>query len=57
MAPRQLKSGPDEERVRWLAIARFVFLIVLTILILVLVQSMVQHHFFSGGSLNHRGGR
>jgi len=34
----------------WLGFARFLFIVVLTVLLFVLVNSMVRHHFFSGGS-------
>ena len=39
---------------RWLGIAKFVFLICFVVGCLLLVQEMVHHHFFSGGTLNYR---
>ena len=35
-----------------LGFARFLFIVVLTVLLFVLVNSMVRHHFFSGGQMN-----
>ena len=57
MAVQRSKSDADKDQGRWMGFAKFVFLVMLTVLILMLVQSMVQHQFFSGGALNYRGGR
>ncbi len=57
MAVQRSKSDPAKDQRRWIGFAKFVFLVMLTVLILMLVQSMVQNHFFSGGALNYRGGR
>jgi hypothetical protein len=50
-------TGPNANHGKWLGLAKGVLLIAMTVLILLLVQSMVEHHFFSGGTLNYRGGR
>lgn len=57
MAVERSKSDSAKDQGRWIGFAKFVFLAVLTVLIFMLVQSMVQNHFFSGGALNYRGGR
>jgi hypothetical protein len=56
MAQRR-STGPDENHAKWLGLAKGVVLIAMAVLVLLLVESMVQHHFFSGGALNYRGGR
>ena len=38
----------------WLGFEKFLFIALLTVMCFVLVHEMVRHHFFSGGSLNHR---
>ena len=48
---------PEGEAPRWVGICKVVLLLTLAVLVLLLVQSLVAHHFFSGGSLDNRGGR
>ncbi len=38
---------------RWHGIAKFVALIVFVLLVFWLVESMVTHHFFTGGATNY----
>jgi len=44
----------EDQPPRWLGIAKFIFLICFVAGCLLLVQQMVEHRFFSGGSLNYR---
>jgi hypothetical protein len=41
---------PEERRLRLAAIVKGLFILVLTVLIFLLAQSMVKHRFFRGGS-------
>lgn len=45
-------TDPEERRLRWVGFAKFLFIVVLTVLIFLLAQSMVRHRFFQGGSNN-----
>jgi hypothetical protein len=42
-------TNPEERRLAWAALAKFLFIVVLTALIFLLAQSMVRHRFFQGG--------
>jgi len=55
MAFRLSKSDPDKEP-WWMPVCKGLFLLLLGAFLFWLVQSMVIHHFFNGGSLNYRGG-
>jgi hypothetical protein len=44
----------EEEERAWLGFAKFLLLLMMTVMFLMLGQSMVQHHFFTGGELNNR---
>jgi hypothetical protein len=46
---------PDEKRVRLAGLLKFLFIVVLTALIFLLAQSMVEHRFFRGGALHPNG--
>lgn len=52
MATNQQENNQEERSLPWLGFARFLFIVVLTVLLFVLVNSMVRHHFFSGGQQN-----
>jgi len=52
MATNRQENNQEEHSLRWLGFARFLFIVVLTVLIFVLVSSMVRHHFFNGGQMN-----
>jgi heme/copper-type cytochrome/quinol oxidase subunit 4 len=52
MATNRHKNNQEQQRSPWLGFVRFLFIVVLTVLIFVLVSSMVRHHFFSGGQMN-----
>jgi hypothetical protein len=52
MATKQQENNQEQQRSLWPGFARFLFIVVLTVLIFVLVNSMVRHHFFSGGQQN-----
>jgi hypothetical protein len=46
-----LEVGPET----WVKFAKFLMLLAMIGLFFWLGQSMVQHHFFTGGELNNRG--
>jgi hypothetical protein len=50
MAAKKLNS--EEKDTRRLAFAKFLFIAILAVTLLLLARSMVRHHFFSGGQLN-----
>ena len=52
MATNRQENNQDEQSSPWLGFARFLFIVVVTVLLFVLVNSMVRHHFFSGGQMN-----
>jgi len=52
MAANRQENRQKEHSLPWLGFARFLFIVVLTVLLFVLVNSMVRHHFFSGGQQN-----
>ena len=45
-------TDPEERRLRVAGLAKFLFIVVLTVLIFLLAQSMVHHRFFQGGWMN-----
>jgi hypothetical protein len=65
MAPRALKPNielpelqrtperDEQERTRLGTVLKFVSLLVLFVLLFLLAQSMVRHHFFTGGAMNY----
>ena len=52
MAMNQQENNQEERSLPWLGFAKFLFIVVLTVLLFVLVNNMVRHHFFSGGQQN-----
>ena len=52
MSTNRNENNQDEQSSPWLGFARFLFIVVVTVLLFVLVNSMVRHHFFSGGQQN-----
>ena len=54
MAPRQDKSNAKEVGPGWLGFGKLLMLVVFAVLLYWLGESMVQHHFFRGGALDHR---
>lgn len=42
-------ATPDGPRSPWLGFAKFLFIVLLSVLFYLLARSMVTHHFFSGG--------
>ena len=44
--------NPEEQNPPWLGFAKFLFIVILTVTVFLLTESMVRHHFFSGGQLN-----
>jgi hypothetical protein len=65
MAPRALKSNielpeleraperDEERRARLGVVVKFVSLLILFVLGFLLAQSLVRHHFFTGGAMNY----
>ena len=52
MATNRQENNRGQQRSPWPGFARVLFIVVLTVLIFVLVNSMVRHHFFSGSQMN-----
>jgi hypothetical protein len=49
MRPDPNTTAPVERRSPWPGIIKFLFILVLTIIIFLLGQEMVRHRFFQGG--------
>lgn len=49
------EADPEGGLETWLKFAKFLMLLAMIVLLFWLGQSMVQHHFFTGGELNNRG--
>ena len=49
MRPDSNTTAPEERRSPWLGIIKFLFIVLLTIIIFLLGQDMVRHRFFRGG--------
>jgi hypothetical protein len=47
--------GPEERRFIWLGIGKFLFIVVLAVLLFLLAHNMVRHRFFRGGWRNQHG--
>jgi hypothetical protein len=43
----------EEQNSPWLGFAKFLFIVVLAVTVLLLAKSMVRHRFFRGGAQNH----
>jgi hypothetical protein len=43
---------PEDQNPPWLGFAKFLFIVILTVTVFLLIRSMVHHHFFSGGQMN-----
>jgi len=52
MATNRQENNQNKQSSVGLGFVRFLFIVVLTVLLFVLVSSMVRHHFFSGGQMN-----
>jgi hypothetical protein len=52
MATNRNESDREEQNSPWLGVAKFLFIVFLAAMFFLLVRSMVQHHFFSGGQMN-----
>jgi hypothetical protein len=52
MTTKRNETDREDAVSTWLGPAKFLFTVVLAIAVFILVRSMVQHHFFSGGQLN-----
>lgn len=52
MATNRNDVTPEEENPPWLGFAKFLFIVILTVTVFLLIRSMVHHHFFSGGQMN-----
>ena len=47
--------APEGEKSPWIGIGKFLFVVVLAVIVFLLVQSMVHHRFFRGGRVNRNG--
>jgi hypothetical protein len=47
--------GPEERRSIWLGIGKFLFVVVLAVLLFLLAHNMVRNRFFRGGWRNQHG--
>jgi hypothetical protein len=47
------KSDPEENKRAWPGFVKFLGLMLMVVLFFLLAQSMVRHHFFTGGSMNY----
>ena len=54
MVSKRDNTGPEENQRPWLGFGKFVLLMLMVVMFFLLGQSMVQHHFFTGGELNNR---
>ena len=52
MKAEQKAKGEDRE-LRWAGLIKFLLLVGFTVLLFLLVQSMVHHHFFTGGAMDY----
>ena len=52
MAINRQENNQNEQRSPGFGFAGVLFIVVLTVLLFMLVNSMVRHHFFSGGQMN-----
>jgi hypothetical protein len=52
MATNRQENNQEQQSSPWPGFARFLFIVVVTVLLYVLVSSMVRHHFYSGGQMN-----
>jgi hypothetical protein len=48
-------TAPEQRRSMWLGTGKFLFIVVLALLLFLLAHSMVRHRFFRGGWRNQRG--
>lgn len=46
-------ANQEEPNSPWFGFAKFLFIMVLAVMVFLLANSMVRHHFFSGGAQNH----
>jgi hypothetical protein len=64
MAPKTLKpdvplhewehrASSDEQGRWWVGFAKFLLLVLFATLLFVLGETMVRHHFFTGGAMNY----
>jgi len=49
------KTPAERKPPWWFGIGKFLFIVVLTVLIFLLAQSMVHHRFFRGGQVHRNG--
>jgi hypothetical protein len=47
------KTGPSGLKPYWCEVITFLFIAAFVVILYLLGQSMVQHHFFRGGGLDH----
>ncbi len=54
MRPNSDMTGPAERNLPWLGLIKFLFLVLLIVIVFLLAQDMVRHRFFRGGRVNQR---
>ena len=54
MRPNSNMTVPAGRNSPWLGIVKFLFLVLLMVIVFLLAQDMVRHRFFRGGSVNQR---
>jgi hypothetical protein len=50
---REHEESRDQQVPTWVGVARFLVLILFAVVLFLLGQSMVRHHFFTGGAMNY----
>jgi hypothetical protein len=54
MRPDYKITGPPEQNSPWPGVVKFLFLVLLIVIMFLLGQDMVRHRFFRGGWVNQR---
>jgi hypothetical protein len=54
MRPNYKITGSTEQNSPWPGVVKFLFLVLLIVIICLLGQDMVRHRFFRGGRVNQR---
>ena len=52
MATNRNDIDPEDQNPRWIGLENFLFIVIFTVTVFLLIKSMVRHHFFSGGQMN-----
>jgi len=52
METNRQELNPNGQNSLWLGLGKFLFIVLLTVMLFLLSRSMLRHHFFSGGQMN-----